>query len=238
LISLGNSGDSVLSKFLTKSKFGLLSAIVLIGGTCSLRATPIYSCVGGSACDGNLYAIWVVSQTATTFSLEVDVQVTNSYTGSMTDSINGLAIIPDTNGSFTSASLLSNPVGTWTLLSGGLSAAGCDGSGATFICAQGSGNGAPLFSGSTPLLLSWVFLITGTPPSLGDTAHLKYHYVNTDGEKVGSLGSFDVGIQCIDASCGGGGGGQSIVPEPVSFFLAGSGLIGMCFIRLRRPRSH
>ena len=33
---------------------------------------------------------------------------------------------------------------------------------------------------------------------------------------------------------GGGGGGQA-VPEPVSFLLAGSGLIGIYFVRRRRP---
>ena len=228
----------MLSKILAKATFGLLCAIVLAGGASSLSAAPIFTCtdVPASGCNGNLYAIWVVSQTATSYNLEVDIQVTNSYTGSITDSINGLAIIPDNQGSFTAASLLSNPAGSWTLQNGGLSDLGCDGTGAPWICAGATGNGAPLFAGSTPLTLSWVFQITGAPPSSGDTTELKYHYVNTDGEKVGDLGSFPNGIQCIGGSCGGGGGGQA-VPEPVSFLLAGSGLIGIYFVRRRQAKS-
>jgi PEP-CTERM motif-containing protein len=81
-----------------------------------------------------------------------------------------------------------------------------------------------------------VFLITGTPPSSGDTTELKYHYVDTNGAKVGDLGSFPNDIQCIGGSCGGGGGGLA-VPEPVSFLLAGSGLIGIYFLRRRQAKS-
>jgi hypothetical protein len=232
----------MLSKFLTKSKFGLLSAIVLVGGACSLSAGPIFSCQDPivSGCNGNTYAIWVVSQTATTYNLEVDIQVTNNYLvanggpGSLTDSINGVAIDP--SGGFTAFSLLSHPSdGTWTAQAGGLSANGCDGSGGGF-CAISTGNGSALFTGSTPRLLSWEFLVTGAPPVSGDTAHLKYHYVDNTGAKVGDLGSFDAGIQCIGGSCGGGGGGQA-VPEPVSFLLAGSGLIGIYFVRRRQAKS-
>jgi len=228
----------MLGRILTKSKLGLLGAIALLGGACTLSASPVFSCSAPtvSDCDGNLYAIWVVSQTATSYDLEVQIKVTNSYTGSTTDSINALAIIPDNNGSFTNASLIAHPPGTWTLMNGGLNDSGCDGTGTPFICAQATGNGAPLFVSGVAQTLSWEFLITGTLPVSGDTTELKYHYVDTNGAKVGSLGSFAVGIQCIDASCGGGGGGQA-VPEPLSFLLAGTGLIGMYFIGRRRAIS-
>ena len=214
----------------------ILSALFLVGGATALYAGPVYSCGGGSACDGNLYAVWVVSQTATSYVLDVGVQVTSGYTGSHTDFINALAIIPDNGGSFTAASLTGHPAGVWNIQSGGLNAGGCSGSGAPYVCAGATGMGSNLFtySNSTyvPKTLIWQFTITGTPPSLGETAHIKYHYINNLGTKVGDLGSFDVDIQCS----GGNGCAASPVPEPVTSALIGSGLIGLYFIRRRLPR--
>jgi hypothetical protein len=215
----------------------ILAALFLVGGTTALFGGPVYSCGGGAACDGNLYAIWVVNQTATSYVLNVGIQVTSGYTGSVVNSINGLAIIPDNQGSFTAASLVSNPLGTWTLQNGGLSATGCDGTGTGYTCAGAIGTGAHLFSFSggaaSPNTLIWQFLITGTPPSLGNMAHIKYNYVDLGGNKVGDLGSFDIAIQCI----GGSGCAGSTVPEPVTSALIGSGLIGLYFLRRGFPGS-
>lgn len=217
----------------------ILTALFLVGGASALYAGPVYSCGGGAACDGNLYAIWVVSQTATSYVLDVGVQVTSSYTGSTVDSINGLAIIPDNQKSFTSAGLTGNPpTGIWSYQTGGLNSSGCNGSGAGYICAAATGTGSHLFSfpvgggAATPNLLIWQFTIAGTPPSLGDTAHIKYNYVDLGGNHVGDLGSFDVAIQCI----GGSGCDASTVPEPITSALVGGGLVGLYFIRRRLPR--
>jgi hypothetical protein len=220
-----------------------LTALFLIGGAYTLHAGPVYSCGGGSACDGNLYSVWVVSQTATSYVLDVGIQVTSNYLtanggpGSYSDFINGLAIIPDNTGTMTSASLTGHPAGIWSLQSGGLDAGGCNGSGDPYICAGATGMGASLFhfvsvGNYTPNTLIWQFTIIGTPPSLGDTAHIKYHYISNVGTKVGDLGSFDVGIQCV----GGNGCSASTVPEPVTSALVGGGLIGLYFIRRRLPR--
>jgi len=205
----------------------------------------VYSCGGGSACDGNLYAAWVVSQTATSYVLDVGIQVSNNYLvahggpGSKTDFINALAIIPDNNGSFTGASLTGKPAGVWALQNG--TTGGCSGSGAPFICAGANGMGANLFTyvnstTSTPNLLVWQFTIQGTPPSLGDTARIKYHYINNLGASVGDLGSFDVAIQCIGGNGCAANAPTSGVPEPMTSALIGSGLVGLYFIRRRFPR--
>jgi hypothetical protein len=217
---------------------------LLLGGASALSAGPVYSCGGGSACNGNLYAVWVVSQTATSYVLDVGIQVTDGYTGSKTDFLDALAIIPDNTSTFTGASLTGHPAGVWNLQGGGLTSGGCSGSGAPFICAGASGMGTNLFTfvapnTYTPKLLVWQFTLQGTPPSLGDTAHIKYHYINNLGINVGSLGSFDIAIQCI----GGNGcdanafdANASTVPEPVTSALIGSGLVGLYFIRRRFPR--
>ncbi len=144
----------------------ILSALFLVGGASALYAGPVYSCGGGSACDGNLYAVWVVSQTATSYVLDVGIQVTSGYIGSTTDFVSALSIIPDNNSSFTGASLTGHPAGIWSLQSGGLNAGGCSGSGAPFVCAGATGMGANLFTyvnatSSTPNLLVWQFTSPG-----------------------------------------------------------------------------
>ena len=221
----------------------ILTALFLVGGASALYGGPVYSCGGGAACDGNLYAVWVVSQTATSYVLDVGIQVTSNYLtanggpGQNSDFINGLAIIPDNNGSFTAATLTGKPAGVWNLQSGGLNAAvGCSGTGVPYICAAATGMGSNLFTYNagtyTPKTIVWQFTLTGTPPSLGDTAHIKYHYISNVGTNVGSLGSFDIAIQCIGGtSCDG-----STTPEPVTSALVGSGLVGLYFIRRRLPR--
>jgi hypothetical protein len=215
----------------------ILTALFLVGGAGALYGGPVYSCGGGSACNGNLYAVWVVSQTATSYVLDVGIQVTDNYIGSKTDFLDALAVIPDNNNSFTSATLTGHPAGIWNLQNGGLNAGGCSGTGTPFICAGATGMGTNLFTlvapnTYTPKTLVWQFTIQGTPPSLGDTAHIKYRYIDRLGNQVGSLGSFDIAIQCI----GGTGCDSATVPEPVTSALIGGGLIGLYFLRRRFPR--
>jgi hypothetical protein len=191
-----------------------------------------------------LYAVWVVSQTATSYVLDVGVQVTSGYTGNKTDYINALAIIPDNSSSFTSATLTGKPAGVWGLQSG-LTAGGCKGDVKPYICAGATGMGTNLFTNTAgtytprPLPLIYQFTITGKPPSLGDTAYIKFNYINSLGTSVGGSGSFNLSIQCI------GGNGCTAadplapgsVPEPVTSALIGGGLVGLYFMRRRLPGS-
>jgi hypothetical protein len=219
----------------------ILTALFLVGGASALYAGPVYSCGGASACNGNLYAVWVVSQTATSYVLDVGVQVTSSYTGSKTDFMDGLSIIPDTSSTLTSASLTSHPAGVWSSHAGALGASGCqNAAGSSSICAGAIGMGTNLFTYSSgayiPKTLIWQFTINGTPPSLGDTAFISYKYINNLGYSVGSAGGFNVGIQCVGGGgCGGIGFSADIqaAPEPVTSALVGGGLIALYFLRRR-----
>jgi hypothetical protein len=74
--------------------------------------------------------------------------------------------------------------------------------------------------------LTWVFQFD-TTGGLNGTAELKYRYVDSEGGKVGSLGSYDIGIQP-------GKPPNSTVPEPVSLSLVGSGLFAIGWLRRRR----
>ena len=227
----------------------ILTALFLVGGASALYAGPVYSCGGGSACNGNLYAVWVVSQTATSYILDVGIQATAGYTGNKIDTIDDLAIIPDNQHSYTAASLVSNPLGTWTSKSGtgGMGASGCDGTSVgRYICAKAAGNGSHLFTfangGTTPNLLVWQFQITGKPPSLGDTVNIQFHYDHLGGVGITESALSNIAIQCT----GGRGclGTTSLssadiqaAPEPVTFALVGSGLIAFYFLRRRLPGS-
>jgi len=211
----------------------ILTALFLVGGASALYAGPVYSCGGGSACDGNLYAAWVVTQTTTSYVLDVSIQVTSGYTGNASDFINALSIIPDNNSPFTGATLTGHPGGVWNGMSGGC--------GSQYVCAGATGMGASLFTYNnfthsySPSTLTWQFMIQGAPPSLGDTAHIKFNYISSLGTSVGGNGSFDV---CIGVSgCGGvSADPPSSVPEPVTSALIGSGLVGLYFLRRRFPR--
>lgn len=226
----------------------VLTALLLAGGTCALYAGPVYSCGGGSACNGNLYAVWVVSQTATSYVLDVGVQVTNNYLttnggpGQDNNFIDALAIIPDNQGVSTAASLTGHAAGVWNLRSGS-STGSCNGTAAPFVCAGANGMGANLFTESNgliiPLTQVWQFTITGTPPSLGDTAQIQVRYINSLGIVVGDSASFNAAIQCIGGGTCVGDSFDSLnvaaVPEPTTSALIGSGLIGLYFLRRRLP---
>ncbi len=206
-------------------KFSCLA--LLVAGLGSLQASPILSCpVTVATCNGNEYAVSELSNIGNTYQLELDIHVLSTYSGNQfTDLVNAVQLKNFASGTITNTSIVSAPggLGVWNPLSPNeLSANACDGgsSGTVRMCeeAKAPSLGAAFGLGST---LSWVFQFD-TTGSLNSTAELKYLYVTSGGDKVGSLGSYDIGIQ------------TSTVPEPVSLSLVGGGLVALGLLRRRR----
>jgi len=195
----------------------------------SLHATPILSCPATAAqCNGNEYAVMELSNIGSTFQLELDIHILSTYTGNQfTDFVNTVQLKSFASGTITNTSIVSAPGGLsfWDLRSPDeLNANGCDGgSGGTLrLCDQAKSPslGAAFGLGDT---LVWVFQFD-TTGSLNSTSELKYRYVDSEGEKIGSLGSYDIGIQTNTVEN----------PEPVSISLVGGGLVVLGLLRRRR----
>jgi hypothetical protein len=211
-------------------RFSCFALLVIALG--SLQAAPIFSCPATVAeCDGNEYAVSELSNIGNTFQLELDIHILGTYTGNQfTDFINTVQLKTFASGTITNTSIVSAPGGLslWNVLSPDeLNAGGCaGGSGGTVrMCDQAKSPslGAAFGVGDT---LSWVFRFD-TTGSLNSTAELKYRYLDSEGGKVGSLGSYNIAIQP-------GKGTNSTVPEPVSLSLVGVGLIAIGWLRRRR----
>ena len=198
-------------------------ALIAVG---TLQGSPILSCpVSLDQCNGNEYAVSQLSHIGNTFQLELDIHILSTYTGNQfTDLVNTVQLKNFASGTITNTSVVSVPNGLWNLVSPNeLTANGCDGgSGGTVrMCDQAKSPslGATFGLGDT---LSWVFQFD-TTGSLNNTAELKYRYVDLQGNKIGSLGSYDIAIQTGASN-----------PEPFSFSLVGGGLL--VFGLLRRYR--
>ena len=204
-------------------------------------ATLVYSCPSAANCNGNDYAVAVDSHVGNTYTMEIDVKVTSSYTGNQfTDTLGAIAL-KDFAASFTSASPLSAPGGlsNWTFTQVGLNnsgTGGCVGPTSNGVCFDENGTfkGAPLVGAGTILTFKFQFNTTSVIDSSGND--LKFLYEDTNDNKVGDLGSFDIPIQ----DCTGGCGGSSpppIVPEPGTLFVFGSGLAGLALFRRYKKRA-
>jgi len=128
------------------------------------------------------------------------------------------AVAVKVSSSVVSASLFAAPGGTstWTLVSGGINAGGCSGSGGGFECADAVAIGGVPVPLGTPY--SWTFDITMDNGALftgANAASIKARYVDANAAKIGALVSEKITLQA------------QVVPEPTSLLLAGSALIGI-----------
>jgi hypothetical protein len=205
----------------------LLFVLALVGIASICNASVIGPNCG--TCQGNTYDLSysIVSSIGGTTTLDVFLTMdTTGYTGT------GLyvnAVAPKVSTTVNSATLLSAPTSypsgsTWTTIVGTLSANACSDTGATFVCSQSTGLGAPI----SDQILTWEWQINvndGTLLTDPGAASLKELTVDANGVKSGDLLS-----EAITAS-------PRATPEPATLTMLSSGLLLLGISSIKRRRS-
>jgi len=195
---------------LVTAKVATLCGIVLLTvafATFSTVAYVAYADPIGPNCDTCQGSVYTLSYNGTTlpdadplhetFRIMYTIN-TSGYTGGGLR-IDNVAV--KVSSSVFAASLVNAPggAGGWNLVSGGINASGCDGSGSGFECADDTGTAdAPTFKPGPGATYNWVFDITGDNGALFtglNAASIKARYVDASGNKVGDLVSEDITLQ-------------------------------------------
>ena len=207
-----------------RSLGGVVLLIALVLAPCLAQATPITDT--GVVFDATDQ---LISSTATTQTYRVTVTAnTAGYTGTAGDFITSLAIkIANSVNSF---SLVSGPPGS-ALVDGGINASGCDGSGGGFVCDAFTPKVLP--NGTLTLVLNET-IGTGTLLSGNLAASIKAEYCKV-GTGIGTTGlgcpqTQNAGITSRDITLT----PVTPVPEPITMFLSGTGLLLLGYAARKR----
>jgi hypothetical protein len=197
-------------------KFFALSCLCLFGFVASAKADTIGP-TGCGSCLGSSYTL-TYTATANPNIFDIFLNVNTSATTLPGDFLN--AVAPKVSSSFTSVAFISGPATFTNVVTGGLSAAGCDGSGSGFFCSgSNSLTGVPLGSGD---IYNFEWAVTLASPGAlftgSNQASIKALFVDSTGKQAG-ITSEDITLQP--------GGPPPSVPEPSTLMLLGTGALGI-----------
>jgi hypothetical protein len=196
-----------------------LSILALFAAGIHAQASTIGPGPSCASCFGSSYTLsYTTTANPDVFDINLAIDTTG-YTGSNTNLLNSvsLKIVPQSS-NITSISLLSAPATFSSTANGGLNANGCSGNGNGFFCSESSTNGLQVGHAGDIYTFEWqVALASPSDLMLAmDDASVKALYVTSGGKQNGITSE---GIT-LDPS-------TSPVPEPASFVLLGTGLLGM-----------
>lgn len=212
-------------------KARLYVVLCLVLGSLAMTALPSLADPIGpncGTCQGSIYTLQYALESTSGGNSTYDITYTIDTTGYNGGGTNLDSAAVKVVSQFPSAlELDSAPGGTsnWSVMDGGISAAGCDGSGNGFVCSSATATGGVGAYDAVGGTLVWIFDVTVPTGSLITSsfgASIKARYVDSSDNKVGGLVSEDITLQP-----GTPPPPPPPVPEPVSLLLFGSGFAVM-----------